>query len=170
MNIWSSNDELRLIHFFDFCFGKSFSLVCIIQQRSLVRDKYNDNSYVKNSRRVDNYVEWKKRDTRILRREQDRAARRKKWNSIHTHSHVWGKHAAGKIADILRQCYACVISHAGIVTLGSLHAMFVLHARLTVSLSQCCSMPSPMELRLFCNNVDHHAIDRVSTRLSIKVI
>lgn len=90
-----------------------------------------------------------------------RAARRKKWNSIHTHSHVWGKHAAGKIADILRQCYAFVISHAGIVTLGSSLAMFVLHARLTASLSQCCSMPSPKKLQLFCNNVDHHAIDRV---------
>jgi len=47
--------------------------------------------------------------------------KKKKWNSTHTHSRALegGKQAAGKIADVLRQCYAFVISQAGMVALGS---------------------------------------------------
>lgn len=80
-----------------------------------------------------------------------------------------GKQAVGKIADILRQCYAFVISQAGNSRLEArLQCLFYARAPDYIELSQCCGMPSPIGTATFLQQCrsSRYVIDRVYSRVA----
>jgi hypothetical protein len=97
----------------------------------------------------------------------------KKWNSTHTHSRARKRKTSrrGKIADILRQCYAFVISQVGIVTWKLACNVYFVRARLTTSLSQCCGMPSPIGIATFLQQCrsSRYVIDHVYSRCLFRI-